>query len=264
MTSLTHAQKTTERRSRNGWHRSADAIEAPPGLAAPLEAQVAVLDDYWNAPILTEVLSGANRFRRIARNLQITSPTLAERLRGLVGLGIIERRVWSEQDVEYQVTETGRRLLSLWVQKVRRGDVASLNGSRAAKGHDSASIRGNGVGSAPLNGNGAHLELTDREAQRALGLLGVRWNLLILGQLYLGRHRFNEIKHAIGVTNRTLSERLKGLVDNGILERRQYQASRYEYWLTPRGRALLPAVAALFDWAHASSSDTWQSPETSC
>jgi DNA-binding HxlR family transcriptional regulator len=239
MTSLTRAQNNGHNGVRTGRpQRSSDAPAPLDELGA--DARLALLDDYWNAPILTEVLSGANRFRRMARNLQISSRTLSERLDALVDQGLLERRDWSEQDVEYRVSESGSRLLSIWVQRMRRRDV------RASNGHGVSN--GNGSGSA-ANGNGAHLELTDPAAERALALLGTRWNLLILAQLHLGRRRFTELKRALGITNRILTERLKQLADNEIIERRQYQASRYEFWLTPRGVALLPAITALFDWA---------------
>jgi DNA-binding HxlR family transcriptional regulator len=252
MSSLTHAQKTSRQEPTSDCrHRPAGTIEGLPDPTRAIEAQLAVLDDYWNAPILAEILTGAIRFRRIARNLHVSSPTLDERLKDLVELGLLERRVWSEQDVEYEVTTAGRRLLSLWVQRMRRCDVHADNGS-GANGHRSAGGRSDGArngASLQQMGNGSSLELSDPEAQRALALLGVRWNLLILGQLYLGRRRFTEIMRAIGITNRTLSERLKQLLESGIIERRQYQASRYEYWLTARGRALTPVVLAAFEWA---------------
>jgi DNA-binding HxlR family transcriptional regulator len=243
VSALTHAQKNGhERRRANGARSPIAAVEAL--REREDDAGLAILDDYWNAPILTEVLSGVNRFKRLSRSLRISPPTLVERLTALVDAGLLERHVWGEQDVDYQVSEGGRRLLSLWVQKMRTHDSRSSRAHRASNGNGATHCM-NGGRAAP----GATLELADDEGQGALALLGTRWNLQILGQIYLGRRRFNEIKRALGVTNRPLSERLKQLVDEGIVERRQYQASRYEFWPTERGRALYPVIRAAFDWA---------------
>ena len=45
-----------------------------------------------------------------------------------------------------------------------------------------------------------------------------------------------------------LAARLKSLVASGILERREYQATRFEYYLTESGRQLRPVLLALSEW----------------
>src|SRR5215212_8165418 len=56
---------------------------------------------------------------------------------------------------------------------------------------------------------------------RALEVLGERWTLLVLREVLLGRRRFEEIRRNTGVATNILSDRLKTLVDHGVLERRE-------------------------------------------
>jgi DNA-binding HxlR family transcriptional regulator len=71
-----------------------------------------------------------------------------------------------------------------------------------------------------------------------MGALGDRWGALIMRDLYLGLTRYDDLHRSTGATHAMLSGRLKGLEQNGLLERRQYQTrpDRYEYILTERGR----------------------------
>jgi len=84
----------------------------------------------------------------------------------------------------------------------------------------------------------------------ATEILGDRWTPLILRELIVGAHSFSEIQAGIPHISRTLlSERLKQMVGNGIVERRQEQAGRPRYWLTPAGADLEDVVFALGEWA---------------
>ncbi|MFE3410290.1 winged helix-turn-helix transcriptional regulator [Streptomyces mirabilis] len=66
-------------------------------------------------------------------------------------------------------------------------------------------------------------------------MLGERWSLLIIREIFSGRHRFTEIQSALGVASNLLTTRLKKLVDAGVLR----------YHLTPAGEELLIVLAAL-------------------
>jgi DNA-binding HxlR family transcriptional regulator len=85
---------------------------------------------------------------------------------------------------------------------------------------------------------------------RALEVVGERWTLLILRDVLLGRHRFDELVDSVGVTRTVLTHRLRHLVDEGVLERRPYQRrpERYAYHLTDKGRQLTPVIAQLMWW----------------
>lgn len=80
-----------------------------------------------------------------------------------------------------------------------------------------------------------------------MAAIGDRWGLLILRDLVLGLSRYEEFRQSSGVTNATLSDRLKHLEANGLVERRRYQVNpeRFEYVLTRRGRQIAPVMAVL-------------------
>ena len=88
--------------------------------------------------------------------------------------------------------------------------------------------------------------------QRALEILSKRWTGLVLFVLGQGPLRFNEIAAQIDViSDRMLSERLKELEAEGIVERRIFAEVpvRVEYRLTDKGLALIPIYQAIGTWA---------------
>jgi DNA-binding HxlR family transcriptional regulator len=80
-----------------------------------------------------------------------------------------------------------------------------------------------------------------------LDALGDRWAFLILRDLSLGLARYEDLRKSTGVTNATLSDRLRHLEENGLIERRQYQSGpdRYEYVLTRKGADIVLVIQAL-------------------
>jgi DNA-binding HxlR family transcriptional regulator len=93
---------------------------------------------------------------------------------------------------------------------------------------------------------------------RALDLIGEKWALLAIREISFGNRRFNEIARNTGAPRDRLAARLRGLVDAGILERREYQQAppRAEYHLTAAGRDLVPVLRALLTWG-----DRWVSDQ---
>jgi DNA-binding HxlR family transcriptional regulator len=88
---------------------------------------------------------------------------------------------------------------------------------------------------------------------RAVELIGKRWTGAILLVLMDGPLRFSEVKVLVpALSDRLLSERMKELEAEGIVERRVLDGSpvRVEYALTSKGMALEPAVRALKRWAN--------------
>lgn len=83
-----------------------------------------------------------------------------------------------------------------------------------------------------------------------LGLLGDEWTLLVVQQALLGVTRFGEFKARLPISNSVLTARLRALTNEGLLDRRAYQANpqRFEYMLTPRGRALWPVLLSIWEW----------------
>ncbi len=86
--------------------------------------------------------------------------------------------------------------------------------------------------------------------QQTLDVIGDRWTLLVLRDVFRGTRRFSRIQADLGIARNLLADRLQSLVDAGILERIPYQQRplRHEYRLTPKGRDLSPALIALMQW----------------
>ncbi|WP_240149341.1 helix-turn-helix domain-containing protein [Asaia sp. As-1742] len=80
-----------------------------------------------------------------------------------------------------------------------------------------------------------------------MSALNDRWGLLIMRDLLLGLTRFDDLQRSSGVTNATLSDRLKCLEASGLIERRRYQTrpDRYEYCPTPKGLDMALIMQAL-------------------
>jgi DNA-binding HxlR family transcriptional regulator len=86
----------------------------------------------------------------------------------------------------------------------------------------------------------------------AVEILHKRWNGLIIYQLLRGEKRFNEIQQAMKISSKVLSERLKLLESEGLVERNVYPEVpvRIEYVLTEKGKSLSPILNALQTWAN--------------
>jgi DNA-binding HxlR family transcriptional regulator len=83
---------------------------------------------------------------------------------------------------------------------------------------------------------------------RALELVGERWTLLILRDLFFGVHRFSDLRGHLDIPRAVLSARLSSLVEHGLVERRPYRGDRAEFHLTPGGRELWPVLHGLMEW----------------
>jgi DNA-binding HxlR family transcriptional regulator len=85
---------------------------------------------------------------------------------------------------------------------------------------------------------------------RALEVLGERWTLLVIREVFNGQRRFDQMQEDLGVARNVLSARLARLVEEGILEKRPYQERpvRYEYFLTEKGLDLWPVMMSLMQW----------------
>ncbi len=83
-----------------------------------------------------------------------------------------------------------------------------------------------------------------------LEVVGERWTLLVVREVMLGVHRFDDFQADLGIARNVLQARLQRLVAAGILERRRYQEhpERHEYHLTDAGRDLWPVIVALMQW----------------
>lgn len=92
----------------------------------------------------------------------------------------------------------------------------------------------------------------------SLEVIGDRWTVLILRDVFRGVHRFTDLHDDLGIARNLLSDRLSHLVDHGILHKVAYseRPRRYEYRLTAKGADLSPALVALMQWG-----DRWYAPD---
>ncbi len=85
-----------------------------------------------------------------------------------------------------------------------------------------------------------------------LALVGDKWKIPILCQLFKETKRFNEIYRSINnINQKMLTQQLRSLEQDGFITRKVYPEvpPKVEYSLTPLGRSLHPVIEAMFDWA---------------
>jgi DNA-binding HxlR family transcriptional regulator len=85
---------------------------------------------------------------------------------------------------------------------------------------------------------------------RSLEVIGERWTLLILRDAMTGLERFEEFQASLGIASNTLTNRLKLLCDEQVLERvpDPERPGRPKYVLTAKGRELGPVLIGLMKW----------------
>ncbi len=85
---------------------------------------------------------------------------------------------------------------------------------------------------------------------RTLDLVGEWWSLLIIREAFHGVTRYDEFQQRLGISRNALTDRLKKLVDGGVLTRRPVAegAKREEYVLTGMGEDLMTVVLAMLQW----------------
>lgn len=98
----------------------------------------------------------------------------------------------------------------------------------------------------------ARREVNPRECSlaSALNVVGEKWSLLALREVFYGVHRFDGIVRNTGAPRDVLATRLRTLVDGGVLRRVRYseRPPRDEYHLTAAGAELAPAMLGLMRW----------------
>jgi DNA-binding HxlR family transcriptional regulator len=87
---------------------------------------------------------------------------------------------------------------------------------------------------------------------RAMEILGEKWTVLVLREVFLGIRRFEDMRVRTQIPRQVLTNRLARLVNHGLLKREPYQEPgsrvRDEYRLTAKGLDLYPVLVALRDW----------------
>ncbi|MYW63425.1 transcriptional regulator [Streptomyces sp. SID8379] len=87
---------------------------------------------------------------------------------------------------------------------------------------------------------------------RTMDLLGDWWTPLVLREAFYGITRFDVFQQELGIARTTLAERLRRLVDAGLMEKRAYETApvRHDYVLTEKGRDFFGVLAAMNAWGN--------------
>ena len=239
-----------------------------------------VLGDRWTTAVLMGAFTGVRRFEEWQGRLGIPRSTLTDRLRKLVGLGLLRQRVYQERPrrFDYRLTQAGLRLydhvLMIWMWEKRWGSRKSALPARLTHrtcGHPFVPVLSCTACGEKTGMNDLHLTFkvnqalltTSRNAGRSsrvaaydgtdmgLGLRVDRWSLLIVNAVILGCHHFDQLAHVLGIASSVLSRRLSGMVDAGLLLSQPDlgDARRTVYRLTPASRDLFGYLVCFSNWA---------------
>lgn len=102
-----------------------------------------------------------------------------------------------------------------------------------------------------MNPSHANIEPHTGCISKALAVVGDKWSPLILREIAEGTHRFSILaRHLVGISPRTLSQRLDHLEQAGILRKECFSEMppRIEYTLTAKGADLLPILRQMAKW----------------
>lgn len=241
-----------------------------------------VIGDRWTITILHQSFHGVHGFEEFQRRLNIPRSTLSSRLKRLIEYGLFEQRpaTTPDQRWEYRLTEIGKdflpcALLALewqtnWVEGAPQGSI--IHKSCGAQvfpelicEHCRVPVEANNVSFKP--GPGANRAAGQNQRRRRsvakaahsdflpvsgelLDILGDRWTPQVMALGFFSIRRFDDMLDALGVASNILTDRLKRLVEMGMLEQHLYQTrpARKEYRLTDKGRALYPLLVSLTQW----------------
>jgi DNA-binding HxlR family transcriptional regulator len=101
---------------------------------------------------------------------------------------------------------------------------------------------------------------------RAMEVLGERWTMVVLREVFNGVRRFDDMRVRTGIPRQVLTNRLATLVEQGVLRREPYREPgsrvRHEYRLTDKGLDLWPVLVAVLGWGDRYLADPEGSPLT--
>lgn len=246
---------------------------------------LAAIGDRWSLLILGSAFQGLHRFEQWRSSIGIASNILAVRLNRLVELGCLTRSAETAGGhAVYRLTRMGAELYPtalmfwrfdhLWSQ---RHPLQAHTLVHAACGHDMepllvcghcrAAVQARDVRYAAGPGAGTESMPPPKTTRRSamtldagneihtlfgdsIDTIGDRWSQLVLAAFFLGAHRFDEIRGQWNIATNILADRLRVLVENGMLGKRRYQTrpDRHEYVLTPKGMDVYPILLTLMRW----------------
>jgi DNA-binding HxlR family transcriptional regulator len=252
------------------------SISGPVVLDCSVFGAVDTIGDAWSWMVLSEaIVDGISRFDGFQRRLGIARSTLSGRLSRLCANGLMERH-----EQEYRLTEMGDDFLACimtamaWGERWCDDGGAQMRASHRACanridgelrcGHCGALVHAREVSfdqrpramvELPLRRQRTpDLELLQRvcpsSVAATLKVTGDRWSALLIRESFYGSTRFDEFQQRLSIATNILTQRLRRLVDLGILTRTAYRRrpARHEYRLTEKGLDLYPVPLSMLAW----------------
>jgi DNA-binding HxlR family transcriptional regulator len=241
--------------------------------------------DKWCLLVIQEMFWGINTFRDMLQTTGVSRGVLADRLRWLEGIGCLRKDLESHGPRRpiYHLTRKSVDLYACALMAVawerRYYETPALDSIRLVHrtcgrafspqlqcGACHRPVRASEVRYAP--GPGATRDLREKKVRRRssvsaaavpsarnvyrnlVNLVGDRWTANLIALAFHDLTRFEEFQRELPVASNILSDRLRLLVAEGILETRPYQARppRYSYHLTDKGLDLFPWFLTLQQW----------------
>lgn len=244
---------------------------------------VEAIGDAWSWLLLSDaIIDGTSRFDAFQSRLGVARSTLTTRLSSLCANGLMRR-----QGPDYFLTEKGMDFLACVMTAMAWGDRWHSDGLNlpVRVGHLGCSDQIHGElrcaacndvvhprdvafdrlpRAAAANPSQRHrapgLDLLQRRRPSSIAatlqVLGDRWSALIVRELFYGSHRFDEFGERLGIAPNILAQRLRRLVDHGIVAKSAYhhRPLRHAYRLTAKGLDLYPVPLSMLAWG-----DRWLS-----
>lgn len=255
-------------------------------LDSPVARAVTVIGDRCVGLILRDMFVGVRRFEELRERSGAARGTLASRLKALVESGVLRRVAYQEgpRRYEYRLTPMGLDLypfvLAVWDWETRWAGEQDFPTRlvHSGCGRETRPVILCRACDAPVKMREVRFEkrrpareparLPTRFQRRSQGMrkssageddrffhvldvIGDRWTGMVLAAAFFGLHRYDEIGRAIGIATNILANRLKLLVEAGVLTREPYQKRpvRYRYRLTEKGADLYLVTLQMHAWA---------------
>lgn len=267
------------------------ARAVPAGMArnCSIELTLDVLSDKWSFLVVREAFFGAKRFNELGESLQCSRATLSRTLQELVAADILRTEAITESGgwKRYALTQPGLDLYQVFVSLLTFGDRWLWTGTPpVALFHYPCRCWMQAISVWTKSGEpvdphyvtvtphdnywvpdvkrlqpnrrshaAARLSTRPDSVERALGIIGDRWTFLLLREFFHGNHRFDEFGRNTGMAPNILSNRLKTLIQHGLVTKTEHARSYYR--LSESGLDLYPALIHMKQWG-----DKWRQTST--
>jgi DNA-binding HxlR family transcriptional regulator len=253
-----------------------------PGGENAIAVALGLLGDEWNLQILRYALNGVTRYGEWREVLPVSDAVLSGRLDRLTRAGMLTRVRYETRPLrhEYRITRRGRGtwplLVAIWgweatwvdehVEPIplllhRRCGQTGWAELRCRQCLGPVGVRQVETRFGPSGGWARSVPATATRRRSSSGagtafpetmaVFGNRWSSAILGAAFLGARRFGEFEERLSAPPAVVSDRLRALVELGILGRVTSPAPALQgtYRLTDKGRAFFPVVLLTIEWA---------------